>query len=112
SPIDPVRLALALGASFVARSFSGDKAQLVPLIKAGLAHTGFALIDVISPCVTFNDHEGSTKSYLYTRKHLVQMTSADFVPEQQEIVAEQGAGVVTPVTMHDGSVVLLRKVAE
>jgi 2-oxoglutarate ferredoxin oxidoreductase subunit beta len=112
SPIDPVRLALALGASFVARSFSGDKAQLVPLIKAGLAHRGFALIDVISPCVTFNDHEGSTKSYLYTRKHLVQMTSADFVPEQKEIVAEQAAGVPTAVTMHDGSVLLLRKVTE
>ena len=64
SPIDPVMLALTLGATFVARSFSGDKAQLVPMLKAGLAHRGFAIIDVISPCVTFNDHEGSTKSYL------------------------------------------------
>src|SRR6266851_537233 len=67
SPIDPAILALSLGATFVARSFSGDKQQLVPLLKAGLRHKGFALIDVISPCVTFNDHEGSTKSYKYTR---------------------------------------------
>ena len=67
--IDGVLLALTLGATFVARSFSGDKAQLVPIIKAGLAHKGFAFVDVISPCVTFNDHEGSTKSYAYTREH-------------------------------------------
>src|SRR6516162_8304693 len=68
-PIDPVLLALTLGATCVARSFSGDKAQLVPLIQAGLRHNGFALIDVLSPCVTFNDHEGSTKSYTFTREH-------------------------------------------
>src|SRR5213082_2824927 len=68
-PIDPVLLGLSLGATFVARSFSGDKAQLVPIVKAGLRHNGFALIDVISPCVSFNDHDGSTKSYLYSRKH-------------------------------------------
>ena len=68
-PIDPVLLALSLGATFVARSFSGDKAQLVPLIQAGMRHSGFALIDVLSPCVTFNDHEGSTKSYTFTREH-------------------------------------------
>src|SRR5450631_3091444 len=68
-PIDPVLLALTLGATFVARSFSGDKAQLVPLIQAGMRHNGFALIDVLSPCVTFNDHEGSTKSYTFTREH-------------------------------------------
>ena len=67
--IDGCLLALTLGATFVARSFSGDKAQLVPILKAGLAHSGFAFIDVISPCVTFNDHEGSTKSYAYTREH-------------------------------------------
>ncbi len=69
APIDPVMLGLSLGATFVARSFSGDKEQLVPILKAALAHRGFALVDVISPCVTFNDHDGSTKSYLYTRKH-------------------------------------------
>ncbi len=71
--IDGVLLALTLGATFVARSFSGDKHQLVPIIKAGLAHRGFAFIDVISPCVTFNDHEGSTKSYAYTREHEVEV---------------------------------------
>src|SRR6188474_2213309 len=79
SPIDPVLLALTLGATFVARSFSGDKTQLVPIIKAGLAHKGFAFIDVISPCVTFNDHEGSTKSYAYTREHQIEVIQADFV---------------------------------
>src|ERR1700678_1825861 len=88
SPIDPVLLGLSLGATFVARSFSGDKEQLVPILKAGLAHRGFALVDVISPCVTFNDHEGSTKSYMYTRQHLLQATETDFVPDAREIVAE------------------------
>ena len=78
-------LALTLGATFVARSFSGDKAQLVPIIKAGLAHSGFAFIDVISPCVTFNDHEGSTKSYAYTREHNVEVVQADFVPLRDAI---------------------------
>jgi len=111
SPIDPVMLALSLGATFVARSFSGDKAQLVPLIKAGLAHKGFALIDVISPCVTFNDHEGSTKSYVYTRKHLQEVTQADLVPIRTEITADYAAGTVVNVPMHDGTVVRLRKVA-
>ena len=86
--IDSVLLALTLGATFVARSFSGDKAQLVPLLKAGLAHKGFAFIDVISPCVTFNDHEGSTKSYAYTREHQVEVVQADFVPPRDEITAE------------------------
>ncbi len=90
--IDSVLLALTLGATFVARSFSGDKAQLVPLIKAGLAHKGFAFIDVISPCVTFNDHDGSTKSYAYTREHQVEVVQADFVPMRDEITSEQGPG--------------------
>src|SRR5881227_2859701 len=80
TPIDPVMLALSLGATFIARSFSGDKKQLVPIIKAGLSHKGFALIDVISPCVTFNDHEGSTKSCRYTREKNVEVAHADFVP--------------------------------
>jgi len=111
SPIDPVMLALSLGATFVARSFSGDKAQLVPLIKAGIAHQGFALIDVISPCVTFNDHEGSTKSYVYTRKHLMQMVGADFVPKAEEITASYPEGSTTSVTLHDGSTVRLTKMA-
>src|ERR671918_1744734 len=104
-PIDPVLLALSLGASFVARGFSGDKAQLVPLLKAGLKHRGFGLIDVISPCVTFNDHEGSTKSYLYTRRHLHEAAPVDLVPTYQEITASPTSGGVTAVAMHDGSVV-------
>src|SRR6516164_6720723 len=95
SPIDPVMLALSIGATFVARSFSGDKAQLVPILKAGIRHRGFALIDVISPCVTFNDHEGSTKSYLYTRKHQQTVVDADFVPPSEEIVADLPAGEAT-----------------
>jgi 2-oxoglutarate ferredoxin oxidoreductase subunit beta len=111
SPIDPVLLALSLGASFVARSFSGDKVQLVPLLKAGLSHRGFALIDVISPCVTFNDHEGSTKAYRFTREHNVEVTATDFVPLRKEIRAQYPEGSVKEVTMHDGSVVRFTKVA-
>jgi 2-oxoglutarate ferredoxin oxidoreductase subunit beta len=108
-PIDPVLLALALGASFVARSFSGDKDQLVPLIKAGLSHSGFAIIDVLSPCVTFNDHEGSTKSYAYVREHSEAPVAADYVAPQREISVSYAPGEVLPVTMHDGSSILLRK---
>jgi 2-oxoglutarate ferredoxin oxidoreductase subunit beta len=109
--IDGCLLALTLGATFVARSFSGDKAQLVPIIKAGLAHNGFAFVDVISPCVTFNDHEGSTKSYAYTREHNVEIVQADFVPPAAEITADYEAGTVRNVMMHDGAFVRLRKVA-
>jgi 2-oxoglutarate ferredoxin oxidoreductase subunit beta len=111
-PIDPVALALSLGASFVGKGFSGDKQQLVPLIKAGLSHKGFALLDVISPCVTFNDHQGSTKSYQYTRDHVQEVVETDFVPVLHEITAEQASGDVTSVAMHDGSVVKFRPVAE
>lgn len=111
-PIDPVPLALTLGATFVARSFSGDKSQLVPLFKAGLAHKGFALVDVISPCVTFNDHEGSTKSYAHTRFHTYEVVHTDFVPLRKEIRADQSEDGVTVVTMHDGSVVRFRSVSE
>jgi 2-oxoglutarate/2-oxoacid ferredoxin oxidoreductase subunit beta len=109
-PIDPVLLALTLGATFVARSFSGDKQQLVPLMQAAIAHRGFALIDVISPCVTFNDHEGSTKSYAYTREHYEPAVNADFVPFQREIVAHYADGEALPVMLHDGSRVVLRKI--
>jgi len=105
APIDPAMLALSIGATFVARSFSGDKEQLVPILKAAIAHRGFALVDVISPCVTFNDHNGSTKSYLYTRKHMQKTTEADFVPPATEILATIGQSGTTTVTMHDGSVV-------
>ena len=94
-PIDPVLLALALGASFVARSFSGDKEQLVPLIQAGLAHRGFAIIDVLSPCVTFNDHEGSTKSYAYVREHSETPVSADYIAPKQEIRVQYGRATVS-----------------
>jgi 2-oxoglutarate ferredoxin oxidoreductase subunit beta len=112
SPIDPVSLALELGASFVARAFSGDKGQLVPILKAGLSHKGFALIDVISPCVTFNDHEGSTKSYLNTRKKMLPVIAADFVPAAAEITTEYAPGSAVSVQLHDGSTVRLRKLAE
>lgn len=105
APIDPAMLALSIGATFVARSFSGDKEQLIPILKAAIAHRGFALVDVISPCVTFNDHNGSTKSYLYTRKHMHKTTQADFVPPASEILATIGQSGTTSVTMHDGSVV-------
>ena len=109
-PIDPVLLALTLGASFVARSFSGDKAQLVPLIQAGIRHRGFALIDVISPCVSFNDHETSTKSYRYTRQHYHEVAPVDFVPLRHEIAAATAPEAATSVTMHDGSIVRFRQV--
>jgi len=108
-PIDPVLLALALGASFVARSFSGDKEQLVPLIQAGLAHQGFAIIDVLSPCVTFNDHEGSTKSYAYVREHTETPVAADYIAPKQEIRVQYAPGETVSVPMHDGSNVVLRK---
>jgi 2-oxoglutarate ferredoxin oxidoreductase subunit beta len=109
--IDGCLLALTLGATFVARSFSGDKGQLVPILEAGIAHNGFAFVDVISPCVTFNDHEGSTKSYAYTREHNVEIVQADFVPPAGEITADYEAGSARTVTLHDGALVRLRKVA-
>ena len=108
-PIDPVLLALNLGASFVARSFSGDKEQLVPLLQAGMRHRGFALIDVLSPCVTFNDHEGSTKSYVYTREHYEPAVHVDFIPREREIAVQYAAGEALPIAMHDGSRIVLRK---
>jgi 2-oxoglutarate ferredoxin oxidoreductase subunit beta len=111
-PIDPCLLALTLGATFVARSFSGDKSQLVPIVKAGLRHNGFALIDIISPCVSFNDHESSTKSYRFTREHYHDVAPVDFVPLRREITATTPDAGAVSVTMHDGSVVRFRKVAE
>ena len=109
--IDGCLLALTLGATFVARSFSGDKGQLVPILKAGLAHKGFAFVDVISPCVTFNDHEGSTKSYAYTREKNVEVVQADFVLPTGAITTAYEPGSVSTVQLHDGSWVRLRKVA-
>jgi 2-oxoglutarate ferredoxin oxidoreductase subunit beta len=96
----------------VARSFSGDKEQLVPIIKAGLAHKGAAFIDVISPCVTFNDHEGSTKSYAYVKDHDEALGEVSFIPFFEDISIEYEPGSTTPVTLHDGSHLYLRKVAE
>lgn len=108
-PIDPVSLALSIGATFVGRSFSGDRRQLVPLIKAGLMHKGFALIDVISPCVSFNDHKGSTKSYAHTYQYYHKAVHADYVPPSEEIVARYDDGAVMPVHLHDGGIIQLRK---
>jgi 2-oxoglutarate ferredoxin oxidoreductase subunit beta len=112
APIDPVMLGLSIGATFIARSFSGDKGQLVPILKAAVAHRGFALVDVVSPCVTFNDHEGSTKSYLYTRTHELKATYADFVPHASEILASIKPNGVTAVEMHDGSLTRFHAVPE
>lgn len=110
--IDLCGLALQMGASFVARSFSGDKAQLVPLIKAAMSHKGFALIDVVSPCVTFNNNIGSTKSYEFTREHMSATGTMDFVPMKEEIVASYEPDSTQEVTLHDGSVIHLHKLAE
>jgi 2-oxoglutarate/2-oxoacid ferredoxin oxidoreductase subunit beta len=112
APIDPIMLGLALGATFLARSFSGDKEQLIPILKAAVAHRGFALIDVISPCVTFNDHEGSTKSYKFTRQHEVKEVQTDFVPLAVPIREKIPSDDAKAVTMHDGSVLRFRSVPE
>jgi 2-oxoglutarate ferredoxin oxidoreductase subunit beta len=110
--IDLVGLSLELGASFVARSFSGDKTQLVPLIKAAMMHPGFAFIDIISPCVTFNNNAGSTKSYEYVREHLEATSTIDFVPEREEISVAYDEGSSTTVSMHDGSLLNLQKLSK
>ena len=107
--IDLPGLALQLGATFVARSFSGDKEQLVPLIKAAMTHRGFALIDVVSPCVTFNNNPGSTKSYEFVRDHSEATGTVDFVPMREEITTSYHAGSSNEVTLHDGSVLRLHK---
>jgi 2-oxoglutarate ferredoxin oxidoreductase subunit beta len=107
--INPVATAISMGASFVARAFSGDREQLVPLIKAAITHRGCAVLDVISPCVTFNDHEGSTKSYAYTRAHKHAATNTDLVMPTEAITVEYQEGETMPVKMHDGSTILLKK---
>lgn len=109
--IDLVGLALELEATFVARSFSGDKDQLVPLIKAAISHKGFALLDVVSPCVTFNNKAESSKSYDYVRAHIEATAAIDFVPEKEEISISYEEGNSTSVELHDGSVVHLHKLA-
>src|SRR3954463_15008346 len=112
SAIDLVSLGLQLGATYVARSFSGDKEQLVPLIKGALTHRGAALIDVISPCVAFNNHAGSTKSYDYVRAHNEAVNRLDFMPHRDAITTMYAPGEVIEVTQHDGSMLRLRKLAD
>lgn len=110
--IDLAGLAIELGATFVAQSFSGDKEQLIPLLKAAMKHNGFALLNVISPCVTFNNNAGSTKSYDYVRDHVEVTGTVDFVPISKEILATYEAGSLKDLTMHDGSVIHLHKLAK
>jgi 2-oxoglutarate ferredoxin oxidoreductase subunit beta len=109
SPIDMVSIALQLGATFVARSFSGDKNQLVPLIKAAIAHPGASFIDVVSPCVAFNNHAGSTKSYEYVREHNEAVNRLDFWPSREAITVDYADGAVIEVPQPDGSLLKLRK---
>ena len=110
-PLDLIGMAMLLGASYVGRSFSGDKKQLVPLIKGAIEHKGAAFIDVISPCVAFNNHAGSTKSYEYVRQHNEAVNRMDFIESREEITAQYDPGTVVQVMQHDGSVVRLRKLA-
>jgi 2-oxoglutarate ferredoxin oxidoreductase subunit beta len=110
--IDTCALAIQLGATFVGRSFSGDKKQLLAMLKAGLAHKGTVLLDVISPCVTFNDHEGSTKSYKFMQENDEPINEIGFVPSFEEIAVDYNSGEVFEVEMHDGSNLRLRKLHE
>ena len=111
-PIDPCAVALSLGCSFVARSFSGDGKQLVPLIKAAVAHSGTAVLDVISPCVTFNDHDGSTKSYSWVKEHDNEIHDVSFIPYFEEIQVDYEPGTAYDVELHDGSHMVLKKLDE
>src|SRR4029077_4921555 len=108
-PIDTCEMAITMGATFVGRSFSGDKRQLHSMLKAAIAHNGTVMLDVISPCVTFNDHEGSTKSYKYMKDHEEPLQEINFVPHFEEIDVEYDAGTTMEVTMHDGSRLRLHK---
>lgn len=108
-PIDTCALAVQLGATFVARSFSGDKKQLLALLEAAITHRGTAMLDVISPCVTFNDHEGSTKSYAYVKEHEEALEEVSFVPFFDDISVDYDPGTMKEVTLHDGSRLLLKK---
>ncbi len=109
TPIDCCLMGIELGATFVARSFSGDKRQLSAILKACIAHNGLAVVDVISPCVTFNDHSGSTKSYSYMKDHEEPIHEIDFVASHEDIAVEYEEGTTREVEMHDGSRLLLRK---
>src|SRR3974390_650227 len=110
--IDTCALAIQLGATFVGRSFSGDKKQLHSMLKAAIAHNGTVMLDVVSPCVTFNDHEGSTKSYKYMKEHEKPLHEVDFVPAFEDIAVDYDAGTTFEVTMHDGSRLRLRKLEQ
>ena len=110
--IDTCTLAIQLGATFVGRSFSGDKKQLLAMLKAAIAHKGTVMLDVISPCVTFNDHEGSTKSYKYMQEHEEAITEVGFVPSFEDISVDYDPGTTYDVEMHDGSHLRLRKLHE
>jgi 2-oxoglutarate ferredoxin oxidoreductase subunit beta len=110
--IDLAGLAIELGATFVGQSFSGDKEQMIPLLKAAVKHNGFALLNVISPCVTFNNNAGSTKSYDYVREHVEVTGTVDFVPLEREILTNYEAGSIQELTMHDGSQIHLHKLAK
>jgi len=112
APVDLVGMALQLGASFVARSFSGDKEQLVPLLKAAMRHKGAAFLDVLSPCVAFNNHPGSTKSYDYVREHNQALCRLDFISSRAEITVDYPPGAVREVRQHDGSVLRLHKLPD
>src|SRR6476660_9278696 len=111
-PIDTCAMAITLGATFVGRSFSGDKKQLHSMMKAAIAHRGTVMLDIVSPCVTFNDHEGSTKSYKYMKDHEEPLQEISFVPAFEEINVEYDPGTTVNVTMHDGSQLRLRKLEE
>jgi 2-oxoglutarate ferredoxin oxidoreductase subunit beta len=111
-PVDTCAMAIQLGATFVGRSFSGDKKQLHTMLKAAIAHRGTVMLDVVSPCVTFNDHEGSTKSYKYMQAHEEPLHEVSFVPAFEEINVEYDPGTTFEVTMHDGSSLRLRKLEE
>ena len=111
-PIDTCALAISLGATFVGRSFSGDKKQLLSMLKAAIAHHGTSMLDVVSPCVTFNDHEGSTKSYKYMKDHEEPLQDINFIPAFQEIDVDYDPGTTVSVTMHDGSQLRLTKLEE
>ena len=110
--IDTCAMAIELGASFVGRSFSGDKKQLHTMLKAALAHKGTVMLDVISPCVTFNDHEGSTKSYKFMKDHDEPLHDVSFVPAFEEVEVDYDPGTTVDVQMHDGSHLRLRKLRE
>jgi 2-oxoglutarate/2-oxoacid ferredoxin oxidoreductase subunit beta len=111
-PIDTCALAIQMGATFVGRSFSGDKKQLLSMLKAAIAHKGIVMLDVISPCVTFNDHEGSTKSYKFMQEYDEPINEVGFVASFDEIDVDYDSGQVYDVQMHDGSSLRLRKLHE